>query len=169
MKKSALTKEEIEAWVKQAIQAHHEQFMAIIREAELKGSVTTLNGDIIETYRRNTMTGRFVESLTRNNSKIKADRAEAISEDAELVFKRVVEDIEVEIKKCKRDRENMLDLSPNNALTLMVASDFAADKFVAKDLELGIKIRNLEIKLEIAKKRYQELFFLDTEDTTEEK
>lgn len=115
------------------------------------------------------MTGRFVESLTRNNSKIKADRAEAISEDAELVFKRVVEDIEVEIKKCKRDRENMLDLSPNNALTLMVASDFAADKFVAKDLELGIKIRNLEIKLEIAKKRYQELFFLDTEDTTEEK
>lgn len=40
----------------------------------------------------------------------------------------------------------------------MVASDFAADKFVAKDLELGIKIRNLEIKLEIATARYRELF-----------
>ena len=104
------------------------------------------------------MKGKFTESLTRNNSKIKQDRAEAISEDCELVFKRVVEDIEVEIKKMKRDRENMLDLSPNNALTLMVASDFAADKFVAKDLELGVKIRNAQIKLDIAKARYAELF-----------
>jgi hypothetical protein len=102
--------------------------------------------------------GRFVESLQRNNSKIKRDRAEAIGEDAEVVFKRVVEDLAIEIKKKKRDRENMLDMSPENALSLMVASDFNAQGFVSKDLELGVAIRNLEIKLEIASNRYKELF-----------
>lgn len=102
--------------------------------------------------------GKFVASLVRNNSKIKKDRAESISEDAQVVFKRTVEDLEIEIKKKRRDRENMLDMSPENALSLMVASDFNAQAFVSKDLELGVAIRNLEIKLEIASKRYDELF-----------
>ena len=102
--------------------------------------------------------GKFVDSLTRNNAKIKKDRAEAIGEDAQVVFKRVVEDLEIEIKKKRRDRENMLDMSPENAMSLMVASDFDAALFVKKDLELGVAIRNLEIKLEIATKRYEELF-----------
>ena len=69
----------------------------------------------------------------------------------------------VEIKKKKRDRENMLDMSPENAMSLMVASDFNATLFVQKDLELGVAIRNLEIKLEIATARYNELFVTDTE------
>jgi hypothetical protein len=107
--------------------------------------------------------GKFVDSLTRNNSKIKKDRAEAIGEDAQVVFKRVVEDLEIEIKKKRRDRENMLDLSPENAMSLMVASDFDAVLFVKKDLELGVAIRNLEIKLEIAGARYDELFITEEE------
>lgn len=102
--------------------------------------------------------GKFVASLQRNNTKIKHDRAVAIGEDAQVVFKRVVEDLEIEIKKKKRDRENMLDLSPENSLSLMVASDFDAAKFVSKDLALGVDIRNLEIKLDIAAARYAELF-----------
>jgi hypothetical protein len=108
--------------------------------------------------------GKFVDSLTRNNSKIKKDRAEAIGEDAQVVFKRVVEDLEIEIKKKRRDRENMLDMSPENAMSLMVASDFDAALFVKKDLELGVAIRNLEIKLEIASNRYNELF-VNTEES----
>ena len=114
--------------------------------------------------RHNMSEGKFVGSLKRNNAKIKQDRAEAISEDAELVFKRAVEDVEVEIKKKKRDRENMLDMSPNNALNLVVASDFNAKAFVEKDLELGIDIRNLEIKRDIAKARYAELFVTTTDE-----
>lgn len=102
--------------------------------------------------------GTFVQSLMRNNKKIREDRALAISEDAMMKFKRKVEDIQIEIKKKKRDRESMLDLSPSTADSLVLATDFNADEFVAKDLELGISIRNLEIKLEIAEARYKSLF-----------
>jgi len=102
--------------------------------------------------------GAFIGSLKRNNTKIRADRATAIAEDCELKYKRQVEDLEIEIKQLKRDRDNMLDLSPTNADSLVLASDFSSKDFTSKDLELGIKIRNLQIKLEIAKERYEYLF-----------
>jgi hypothetical protein len=57
--------------------------------------------------------GAFVASLKRNNKKIRDDRAASISEDTELVYKRQIEDLEMSIKKMRRDQENMLDLSPN--------------------------------------------------------
>ena len=102
--------------------------------------------------------GAFIVSLKRNNSKIRADRAQAIGEDAQLVYKRSIEDLEMSIKKMKRDQENMLDMSPTSADSLVLASDFNAQNFTAKDIELGVKIRNVEITLEIAKKRYIYLF-----------
>jgi len=58
----------------------------------------------------------------------------------------------------EREQENMLDLSPTNALSLTLASDFDAKAYVGKDLDLGVRIRNLDIKLDIAKKRYAYLF-----------
>ena len=102
--------------------------------------------------------GAFMTTLTRNNKKIREDRAISIAEDAELLYKRRVEDLETQIKRKKRDRENMLDLSPATADSLIVASDFKAEDFVTKDLAIGLEIRNLEIALEIAKSRYEYLF-----------
>ena len=75
-----------------------------------------------------------------------------------MLYKRTVEDIELQIKKLKREREAMLDLSPTNADSLILATDFDSKKFVDKDLEIGIQLRNLEIKLEVAKARYKYLF-----------
>lgn len=102
--------------------------------------------------------GAFISSLTRNNKKIRADRAAAITEDAQILYKRSIEDKELAIKKLFRERENMLDLSPTTADSLVLASDFKSEEFVKKDIEIGIKIRNLEIELEIARKRYKHLF-----------
>lgn len=104
------------------------------------------------------MQGAFVSSLTRNNKQIKTDRAVAIAEDAEMIFKRTVEDIETKLKRMRRDRENMLDLSPGDKMSLTLASDFDATDFVQRDLKLGVDIRNEEIKLAIAKERYNYLF-----------
>lgn len=104
------------------------------------------------------MEGRFLGSLIRNNSQIRRDRADAIAEDAETCYRRKVEDLQAELRKVKRDRENMLDLSPTNAQSLVLASDFQSGAFVDKDLQLGAKIRELEILLEIAQARYSELF-----------
>mgnify|MGYP003553588252 CR=1 FL=1 len=104
------------------------------------------------------MKGAFVGSLVRNNKKIREDRAIAIAESAEMMFKRKVEDTQLKLKQMKRDRDAMLDLSPTDANSLVLASDFKADEFVEKDIKLGIDIRNLEIMLEVAEKRYAHLF-----------
>jgi len=102
--------------------------------------------------------GAFMESLLRNNKKIRDDRAIAIGEAAQMIYKREVEDTSLKIKQLKRERDAMLDLSPTTADSLVLASDFDAKKFVGKDIEIGIKIRELEIILEIAEKRYKLLF-----------
>lgn len=107
------------------------------------------------------MKGTFVTSLRRNNKQIRDDRALAIAEDAELIFKREVEDIQTELKRVKRDRDNMLDLGGNNTTTIISLSDFKAKDFVAEDMKLGLRIRELEIKLEVAENRYNELFSID--------
>lgn len=104
------------------------------------------------------MNGAFATSLKRNNKQIRDDRAQAIVEDAELEYKRQIEDLEKGLRQMRRDQENMLDLSPEQATSLKLASDFKAKEYAGKDLELGVRIRNDEIKLEIAKKRYAYLF-----------
>jgi hypothetical protein len=102
--------------------------------------------------------GAFVASLKRNNKEIRNDRATAIAEDTQLLYKRQIEDLSVSIKKMEREQENMLDLSPTSSISLMLASDFKSSEYVAKDVELGVRIRNESIKLEIAQKRYKYLF-----------
>lgn len=102
--------------------------------------------------------GAFVASLKRNNTKIREDRAQAIGEDVELIYKRSVEDIMVEIRALERERENMLDMSPDNTFAIIKADSVDAQAFTQKDLEIGVKLRNLQIKLEIAKERYAFLF-----------
>jgi hypothetical protein len=102
--------------------------------------------------------GAFFGSLKRNNKQIRDDRAIAIAEDTQLVYKRKIEDLDLSIKKMKREQENMLDLSPTNAQSLILASDFDSAIYTEKDIDLGVKIRNAEITLEIAKKRYDYLF-----------
>jgi hypothetical protein len=102
--------------------------------------------------------GAFLSSLKRNNKQIRDDRAASIGEDTQLLYKRQIEDLQVTIKRMEREQENMLDLSPTNAISLTLASDFDASAYVAKDIELGVKIRNESIRLEIAQKRYAYLF-----------
>lgn len=102
--------------------------------------------------------GAFTESLVRNNKKIREDRAIAISEEAEMKYKRVIEDMQIKLRQLRRDRDNMLDLSPTNADSLVLASDFKSDVFIEKDIQLSVDMRNLEIKLDIARERYNYLF-----------
>lgn len=106
----------------------------------------------------NQLKGAFVSSLKRNNKQIRDDRALAIAEDAELLFKREVEDLVTELKRVKRDRDNMLDLGGTQTTTIISLSDFDAKEFVAEDMKLGLRIREIEIKLEVAQERYAELF-----------
>jgi len=100
---------------------------------------------------------KFGTVLTRNNKQIRDERAIAIIEDAELEYKRSVENMERDLKTLKREREAMLDLSPGNSYSL-TPEKFDTGIFVKKHVELGIQIREMEIKLDIAQKGYNELF-----------
>ena len=102
--------------------------------------------------------GAFLESLKRNNKQIREDRALSISEDAEMLYKRKIEDMEVAIRRMQREQENSLDLSPEYATSLKLASDFDANEFVELDSKLSVSIRDQKIRLELAKKRYNYLF-----------
>ncbi|WP_027378659.1 hypothetical protein [Chryseobacterium daeguense] len=100
---------------------------------------------------------RFIESLQRNNDQIREDRARIIGEDAALIYRRRVEDIELKIKKLEREQEGLTDISPldKNSLTF---ADFQPEAFVQRDIELSLTIRNLNIQLELTRNRFEYLF-----------
>lgn len=102
--------------------------------------------------------GAFIDSLRRNNKQIKDDRALTIYEDAEMSYKNTIINMERNLKRLKRNLENMLDLSPENVTTLKLATDFDPDAFVKEDGTISDQIHNLAIQLEIRKKRYNYLF-----------
>lgn len=120
--------------------------------SETTGAVKTADEQLSE------MKGAFVESLTRGSKKIKADRALVIAESAQLVYKRSIEDMQMDIKTTQRERDNMLDLSPTTSDSLELAKNFDAIDFVKKDQTFGLKIRELKIRLEEAQGRYNVLF-----------
>ncbi len=112
----------------------------------------------MEDQKKEVQSAAFVDSLKRNNKQIRDDRAQAIAEDTEITYKRKVEDLDYEIRKKIREREQMMDLSPTNTQSLVLANEFDAKAFVGKELDLGTEIRNLTIKYNIAVKRFNILF-----------
>jgi hypothetical protein len=102
----------------------------------------------------------FKQDLMRTFKQLKESRAESVSEDVEIIYKRKIEDLCHQIRNYDRDRENLiLDLSPTSALNgSVVPSDFKPDSFLAKDLEVGLNKRDAIIKLEIVVERYEYLF-----------
>jgi len=102
--------------------------------------------------------GSFVESLRRNGKQIREDRAISLGEDAETAYRRSIEDLKFAIKKVARKRDLALDMSPDNTYSIISGRDFNGTDFYNNDLNIGLELRELEIRLEIAEKRYQQLF-----------
>lgn len=102
--------------------------------------------------------GAFSASLKRNNRQIRDDRATMIVSNAELMYRRKIENIEIDIRNMEMELDNMLDLSPTNSQSLVMASDFNAELYINKDVDIAMKIRNMKILLNVAKARYAHLF-----------
>ena len=96
----------------------------------------------------------------RNFKQLKESRAESVAEELEIMYRRKIEDLCHLIRNYDRDRENIiLDLSPVNAMSAaVVPSDFRAEDFMLKDLEIGRNKRDALINLQIMVERYAELF-----------
>lgn len=102
--------------------------------------------------------GAFGSSLLRGSKEIKKDRALAIAEDAQTFYKREVEDLKLKLNKLIRARENALDFSPDNSLSLKAAQNFDAKTFVSEDMRMTLEIRTTRIEYEEAQDRYNYLF-----------
>lgn len=104
--------------------------------------------------------GVFKSDLMRTFKQLKESRAESVSEDVEIIYKRQIEDLCHQIRNYDRDRENLiLDLSPSSAFSgNVVPSDFKPADFLSKDVEIGLNKRDAIIKLEIVIERYEYLF-----------
>lgn len=104
--------------------------------------------------------GVFKTDLMRTFRQLKESRAESVSEDVEVIYKRRIEDLCHKIRNYDRDRENiLLDLSPTSLTSgAVVPSDFDANKFIEKDVEIGLNKRDAIIQLEIVLDRYEFLF-----------
>jgi len=102
--------------------------------------------------------GLFNKTLKRNSANIRSDRAEAIGEQAQIKYKRTIEDLQLNIKDLQREQANLLDMSPDNITSLIMAKNFNAQGFCESDITIGLKIRDEKIKLEVASERYVELF-----------
>lgn len=62
--------------------------------------------------------GVFKTDLMRTFKQLKESRAESVSEDVEIIYKRQIEDLCHQIRNYDRDRENLiLDLSPSSAFS----------------------------------------------------
>jgi hypothetical protein len=102
--------------------------------------------------------GKFSQLLRRNNKQIRDDRATQIVESTQLKYKRLIEDLEIEIKDLQRSRDSLLDLSPANTQSLTIGLDFDPNTFVKAHMDITLKIRNSKIQLNEAKEQYSALF-----------
>jgi len=102
--------------------------------------------------------GSLYASLSRSNRQIREERGDALAEQIETAFRRGIEDLRYDLKDLKRKRSNMYDFSPTNSQSLVMAKDVEARTILVDDKAISVRIRNLEIELEIMEGRYVELF-----------
>lgn len=96
------------------------------------------------------MKGKFFNAISRTEEEVSKERAEGIAEETELVFRRQVEDTELELKQLERQKKETL-----NVINL---DNFKSNKFVDDQLSLAIKINNVKKRLVIIKEQYAEMF-----------
>ena len=102
--------------------------------------------------------GKFIDSLRLSSKGIRDSRAAALYEAAEIAYRRRLEDLELALSSLRREREDLVDLHGDSALSLRPGKDFDAHAFAGKDLDLGYSIREKEVQLEVARRQYAELF-----------
>jgi hypothetical protein len=82
----------------------------------------------------------------------------AASQKTESKYRREMRDLELLIQILKKKQEGLSKLPPTDAETSQITDAIDSGTYVSKEIEIGVKIRELEKKLESAKKRLQFLF-----------
>ena len=102
--------------------------------------------------------GELQKSLDRNRSKIRADRAEQIADDTRIEFRRSIEDIAREIRRLRSSRSALLDMSPDNSMSIISVKEFSAENFVREASSIAKAIFNKQQELKVLSEEYEFLF-----------
>jgi hypothetical protein len=122
------------------------------------GSATNVEND---TQKLDYTGGQFYKIMAQSSKEIKQYKIAAITEGLNFAYKARIEEIEREIRSKKWRLEEMMDLFPSTTQSLVIGKDFNPKEFVTEDLQIHVDLRNLEIMLDIAKRRYKFLTGLD--------
>ena len=117
--------------------------------------MTEENGNTEELATQNE--GFVAQSLSRTTKQIRLDRGDIIAEELEVEYRREIENLTLEISRNRRVQSLYFDFSPNNTHSL-VMKEVNGALIMKDDLKVELENRNLEIKLNLAKKRYNFLF-----------
>jgi hypothetical protein len=96
--------------------------------------------------------------FTMGDKNDRSDRAPATFKQAKLVYKREIKNLELSIRQLKREQEKIADHPLTDDQASEIASAIDSGAYVSKEVQLGVKIRDLETILKLAKKRFQFLF-----------
>jgi hypothetical protein len=79
-------------------------------------------------------------------------------QESQLLYKREIQNLARLIQYLKKQQEDLAGMTPTETETSEITDAIDSGAYVSKEIEIGVKIRDLEKKLESAKKRYQFLF-----------
>jgi hypothetical protein len=82
----------------------------------------------------------------------------AASQETESEYRREMRELKLLIQVLKKKQESLSKLPPTDAQTSEITDAIDSGAYVSKEIEIGVKIRDLEKKLESAKKRFRFLF-----------
>ncbi len=74
------------------------------------------------------------------------------------IYKSEIQKLERLIQRLKNQQKDLAGIMPTEAETSEITDAIDCGAYVSKEIEIGVKIMDLEKKLETAKKRYQFLF-----------
>jgi hypothetical protein len=87
-----------------------------------------------------------------------SEKATSASSDAKSVYRREIQNLDRLIRQLKTEQEYIAGLPVTDKETSEITDAIDSGTYVSKEIEIGVKIKNLEKKVESAKKRYQFLY-----------
>lgn len=105
------------------------------------------------------MSNKFTTNLTLSNQSIKEARARIIGEDTQAASEELLRQLKQDQRDLERRKVALSDLYPESELSLRIAKpDFDAKSWVKELQDIGVKLANKAVEIDIAQKTYDEWF-----------
>jgi hypothetical protein len=125
---------------------------------ENAGTKGTKATKVTKTVTKKVKQGKFAALIMRTGDEVLEGRGKRTIESARAAQKKLVMDLEENIRVLEDKKELMLDQSPDNRYSLKVGEAFDAPAFVREYQDLSVKLINKRVELEIAERNSEDLF-----------